>query len=296
MTITELFNQGKEKLVGAGIPDAANDAFLLLSFVTKVTRSRFYAHPELTVSKDEERLYLRLISKRKDRIPLQHLTGECDFMGYTFYVNENVLIPRQDTEILAETALSFLRGSGSFRILDIGTGSGCILLSIIKFAEQYDLSVSGVAADISAGALDVAKKNAERLGISKDRVSFIESDLFSSINSSIDNKRPKAADEEKFDLIISNPPYIPTSDIDELQDEVRFYDPAIALDGGEDGLDFYRKIAAEAPDYLRESGELLLEIGFNQAKDVSAILKSDGFTDIVVKKDLAGLDRVVIAR
>ena len=203
-------------------------------------------------------------------------------MGLTFLVNEDVLIPRQDTEILAETVLDILSRDeklyrsekGHIRLLDMCTGSGCILLSILHYAK---CEVEGVGSDVSVQALAVAKQNAKSLEIPAE---FIESDLFENITG-------------RFSMILSNPPYIRSSEIAELQDEVRLYDPIEALDGRADGLYFYRRIIAESPAYLEDGGYLLFEIGHDQAEDVTALMRQAGYGQIRVKKDLAGLDRVV---
>lgn len=192
-------------------------------------------------------------------------------MGLSFYVNEHVLIPRQDTEILVEETAKFLRDGMQF--LDLCTGSGCILLSLLHLKH----GVEGTGVDLSPEALKVAKKNRERLGA---KAALIQSDLFDKI-------------ESAFDVIVSNPPYIKRAEIETLMDEVRLHEPYMALDGHEDGLYFYRKIAEEAPKYLRAGGGLFLEIGCDQGACVAELLRQQGFADVKVVKDLAGLDRVV---
>lgn len=272
-TLETVYREGCKCLEEAKVPDARLDAWYLLEYVTGVSRASYYGHPEFEISKEKEERYFSYIKKRSGRTPLQHLTGEQEFMGLPFYVNEHVLIPRQDTEILAETALEKMRKG--MRILDMCTGSGCILISLLNGMK----GVSGTGTDISSQALAVAEKNAERLNV--DAV-FLQSDLFENL--------PQG---ELFDLIISNPPYIPTAVIDELEDEVRLHDPYIALDGKEDGLFFYRRIAEESIGYIKKGGWLLFEIGCGQAEEVSAVMRKCGYAGISVKKDLAGLDRVV---
>ncbi len=199
-------------------------------------------------------------------------------MGFPFYVNRHVLIPRQDTETLAEEAVKLIRSrrDGRLRVLDLCTGSGCILLSILKLCPGTE----GVGCDISGDALTVAEKNARRLEV---EAKWVRSDLFAEF----------AQDREPYDVIVSNPPYIRTSDIEGLQEEVRLHDPKIALDGGEDGLYFYRKIVKDSISYIRDKGSLLFETGCDQGEDVAALMKEYGYEDVRVRKDLAGLDRVV---
>lgn len=283
-TFEALLKEGTELLKEAGIEEAALDAWLLLEFVTGKSRAWFFAHGEEEVDEDLGRQYHRLIESRTERIPLQHLTHQAYFMGYEFYVNENVLIPRQDTEILAEEALRALKNKKNPRILDMCTGSGCILLSIL--AERED--ASGVGADISPKALEVAKRNADSLKAEK-RAEFVESDIFCSpFFQQKDGKEP-----EKYDMLISNPPYIATGELGGLMEEVRLHDPSLALDGREDGLFFYRQITQQAGDFLKPGGMLAYEIGCGQGREVSALMKSAGFEEVRVLQDLAGLDRVV---
>lgn len=192
-------------------------------------------------------------------------------MGYPFYVDEHVLIPRQDTETLAEEALKVLKPG--MQVLDLCTGSGCILISLMKMCE----GLYGTGSDISEEALEVARKNACRLEVN---ATFIRSSLFEHISG-------------RYDLIVSNPPYIRTSVIQELQEEVRLHDPFIALDGKEDGLYFYREIIKAGGGYLKPGGYLMFEIGYDQGTEVASLMEKHGYRNIMVKKDLAGLDRVV---
>lgn len=278
LAIREIYKEGKERLEHAGILEAELDAWYLLEHVTGISRASYYGYPEREVCEEEKDRYFYYIEERKKRVPLQHLTGEQEFMGLTFCVNRHVLIPRQDTEILAESALERIKPG--MRILDMCTGSGCILLSLLKLCKED--GVTGVGADISREALLTAKSNAKRLGITAQ---FIQGDLFENIESG-----------ETFGMIVSNPPYIPTAVIDALQEEVKLYDPYIALDGREDGLFFYRRIVSESTSYIKRGGCLLFEIGCDQAEAVMGLLEAAGYKDIGVKKDLAGLDRVVYGR
>ena len=276
MTYREVWNWGKEILRHAGIPEADLDAWFLLEYVTGMTKTQYYVRDQEEMDSAKRKAYEEYIKRRGERIPLQHITGVQEFMGYPFAVDETVLIPRQDTEILVEEADRVARQSKAERILDVCTGSGCVLLSLLKMDERR----RGVGSDLSGDALKVAEMNREKLGISKERCTFFKSDLFEKI-------------EGDYDLIVSNPPYIRTEEIEKLQEEVRLYDPYEALDGKEDGLYFYRRMISEAGLYLRKGGSLLFEIGYDQAEEVSGLFKEAGFEQIRVKKDLAGLDRVV---
>ncbi len=278
MTYRECYQYGMVSLQNADIADAKLDARLLLEYVCGTSYNDLILHGDKKVSQSDSSRYQILLEKRAQRIPLQHITGSQEFMGYTFSVNEHVLIPRQDTEILVEEALQLLKPD--MQILDMCTGSGCILLSLLAFSTD----TVGVGADISANALSMATKNLEQ--ISKQcgkelNATFLESDLFSNIN-------------KTFDMIVSNPPYIASAVIDTLEPEVRLYEPLHALDGAEDGLFFYRKIIAESRFHLKKSGVLLFEIGHDQGEAVSMLMQENGFASVYVKKDYAGLDRVVV--
>lgn len=272
-TLEESLKEGCNYLSNKNIPDASIDAWLLLSFCCKIDRAKYFLNKESILGDIEYNRYKELISLRGEHIPLQHLTNEQEFMGLPFYVNEDVLIPRQDTEILVEEILKVSEGK---RILDICTGSGCIILSLDKLSNIE----CGVGVDISEKALRVAKRNGKDLD---SKVTFMQSDLYSQITGS-------------YDIIVSNPPYIPTSDIHTLMDEVRIHEPMIALDGEEDGLYFYRILCKHLKEYLAPGGYVFFEIGYNQGKDVTDLLIDAGMTDVRITKDLAGLDRVVSAQ
>lgn len=283
-TLTGLLKKGQTILAQAGIEEAGLDAWLLLEYITGKSRAYYFAHGEECVTNENADRYLKLIHRRADHIPLQHLTHQAFFMGYEFYVDDQVLVPRQDTETLVEAGLECMREKNSPRILDMCTGSGCILLSLLK--EIPDAVGTGV--DLSHQALEVAKRNAVSLEVT-DRAAFIKSDLFSDIN----------RDGESvpvYDMIISNPPYIPTAEIEELMEEVRLHDPRMALDGMEDGLSFYRTITKQAMRFLTQGGWLLYEIGCSQGEDVKKLLETEGFSKIQIKQDLCGLDRVVLGQ
>ena len=286
-TFHELLTQGTQLLMNAGIEEARLDAWLLLEYTADISRAWYYAHPEAEVNEEIVSEYLSLCQKRAEHIPLQHLTHQACFMGYDFYVDERVLVPRQDTEVLAEEALQQLRNMRNPRILDMCTGSGCLLLSLLM--EIPD--ATGIGVDISEAALAVAERNRKNLELEK-RAVLVQSDTFSG-----DYFQKNSGNISlEYDMLISNPPYIPTEDIGKLMEEVRFHDPVLALDGREDGLYFYRRITEQAGKYLKPGGWLMYEIGCEQGADVSAIMQGEGFTEVTVKKDLAGLDRVVIGK
>ena len=282
LTLKQLYKVGTVKLAEEGIEEFSLDAWYLLEYVTGVSKAMYFAEPERAVSEENADRYIDCIRRRAAHIPLQHITGEQEFMGYPFCVNEHVLIPRQDTEILVEEAIQVMRPK--MKVLDMCTGSGCIVLSILKMCREkyYMTDLQGIGADVSEEALKVARENGRRLGVP---VTWIQSDLFA-----------KIPEEEKYDVIVSNPPYIETAVIDTLQEEVRLHDPYIALDGKEDGLYFYRRIISEAGKYLKMQGKLMFEIGCDQAEAVEELMKNAGYEQITVKKDLAGLDRVVLGQ
>ena len=277
LVLQEIYKEGTDFLKNHEIADAEIDAWYLLEYVTGISRTSYYGDPFRHITEEEAEQYWQYIEKRAQRIPLQHITGRQEFMGYEFLVNEHVLIPRQDTESLVEEALKVLKPH--MRVLDMCTGSGCILISLLKYAlERKHISgLEAVGADISEDALEVAKKNGRRLEVP---VTWIQSNLFENVS-------------ENFDLIVSNPPYIRTEVIQGLEDEVKLHDPWIALDGHEDGLYFYRRIVNESISHLNNGAWLMFEIGYDQAEDVSKLMENAGFCNVYVKKDLAGLDRVV---
>lgn len=269
-----LYREGQQRLKDSGIAEYQLDAWYLLEYITGITKTSYYGEPNREISAELAEDYRKCIEKRAKRIPLQHITGVQAFMGHDFFVNEHVLIPRQDTEVLVEDALD--RIEDKMTVLDMCTGSGCILLSILKRR-----NVRGTGVDVSKEALKVAEKNREHLKLPE--VQWIQSDLFEKVTGS-------------FDVILSNPPYIETKAIESLQEEVRLYDPYIALDGKEDGLYFYGKIIERSKKYIRSGGWLIFEIGYDQAEAVTKLMEQSGYDEIYVKKDLSGLDRVVGAR
>ncbi len=274
MTYKECYDAGRALLTEAGLEEAALDARLLLEYVCGTNRNDLLVHGDREVTLDLQEQYFGFISRRQARIPLQHITGVQEFMGLEFNVNEHVLIPRQDTEILVEEVMKD-EYDGS-RILDMCTGSGCILISLLHYSNRCE----GVGVDISAEALQVAQENAGRLLPEEKRPVFVESNLFEKVDGT-------------FDIIVSNPPYIRTAVIETLMPEVKDHEPMQALDGLEDGLFFYRRIVKEAPAYLSKGGRLYFEIGHDQGAEVSALMAEAGFGQVRVVKDYAGLDRVV---
>jgi release factor glutamine methyltransferase len=276
MTYRKALWTGEYILSEAHIEDSKTDAWLLLEMICKIDKAYYFLHKDDELSAEEKQEYALVLAKRAERIPLQYITGHQEFMGLKFQVNSNVLIPRQDTELLVEHALAML--TLEEKILDLCTGTGCIAVSMAYYGKEKKVQVA--ASDISKTVLLTAKENANHNQV---QVDFIRSDLFEKIT-------------EKYTMILTNPPYIPTKVIEELQPEVRNFEPMIALDGHDDGYHFYRRIAAEAGNYLEDEGHLLLEIGNDQTVVVSGLLKQAGFIDIEVKKDLSGHDRLIICR
>ena len=273
--VKDFVKENTDKLDAAGISDASVDIWLLLEHFADIKKSDYLANPNMELTKVVAEQVEEAVEKRINHIPVQHIIGQTEFMGLTFKVNENVLVPRLDTEILVDEVVKYV-GDEFVSILDMCTGSGCIAITISDMCDNATV----VASDISKDALEVAKENNQ---INQTDATFVESDLFENV-------------EGLFDVIVSNPPYIKTEEIENLMDEVKLHDPRLALDGGESGLDFYQKIIEQSGDYLKTDGKIFFEIGFDQAEEVSKILKDNGYKDIVVKKDLAMNDRVVYAK
>lgn len=277
MTITEWIKNAAETLEAAGCPDPTIDARWIAEDILNMTASalRFEGQNAIDPAKLEN--MNTCLKRRQMGEPVQYILKRGDFMGMRFYVDSRVLIPRQDTETLVEAVIIALHGKRSPKVLDLCTGSGAIGISIGTLVPDAQVTL----ADISTGALEVAKKNAHDLSV---EVNLRHGDLF------------KAVGKEKFDLIVSNPPYIRSSEMNELQTEVRF-EPALALDGGLDGLDFYRRIAEEASAHLNAGGSIYFEVGVDEAQDVLNLLKTHlNCADCGVLKDLTGIERIVWAR
>ena len=276
MKLSELYGLFVDTLNKSGFDEAESDSRLIFEYIAGIDRVKLTLEGDRELEPGVEEKLKAALDMRLTHMPVQYITGYQNFMGLEFMVSKDVLIPRMDTETLVEEVLRL--GLSNVRVLDICTGSGCILLSILK----YVYGSSGVGVDISDGALGVAEANSEALGID---ATFIKSDMFENI--------PK---DERFDIVVSNPPYIRSDVIGTLMSEVKDYEPLLALDGSEDGLKFYRIIADRAPEYLNNGGMLFLEIGYDQGAEVSALLSAAGFMDVEVIKDLSGLDRVVSGR
>ena len=271
MQYQKLYRMGKDRLTEAKIPEAELDARLLLEEVCGTDRNDLLVHGDKEIPPEQCDRYVEYIQRRQKREPLQQITGYQEFMGLRFKVTPDVLIPRQDTEILVEEVMRYVHDG--MHILDMCTGSGCILLSLLKYSNDCE----GTGCDISEKALKVAEENAEMLFLN---ASFVQSNLFENISG-------------KYEFIVSNPPYIPTGVIPTLMEEVRDHEPVSALDGREDGLYFYREIVEKAGEYLYPGGMLFFEIGYDQAEKVSSLMRQAGYQEVTVCKDLAGLDRVV---
>lgn len=284
MTLKEVRENIQKRLKKVEIEDFEYETWMLLEWKLHIDRAEYFMNPEKMVSSQDWKQLELVLKERERRVPLQYLMGSCEFMGYPFAVDERVLIPRQDTECLVELAIENIRKipadtggrQAVCKVLDLCTGSGCIGISVKLLCPEVEVTL----ADISPGALEVAKQNAKKLGAD---VEIIQGDLFESIQGA-------------YDCILSNPPYIPSAVIEGLMPEVKEYEPRLALDGTEDGLFFYRKIAKEAIGYLRPGGFLLFEIGQEQGEALLSIMKEQGFAETEIKKDLAGLDRIAVGR
>lgn len=276
-TLFELRKTGRDMLRKAGLEEAENDSYELLFHVFGLNRTRYAAESRMEISPDPQitERYFELVRRRASHEPLQYITGRADFMGYTFRVTPDVLIPRFDSETLVAEAAEAAKPG--MRVLDLCTGSGCLLIALLLEKE----GLRGAGCDISEAALSVARENAAALGV-KNAV-WYQGDLFEALPDG----------EEPFDLIISNPPYIRTEVIPTLAEEVRGHEPLTALDGGADGLVFYRRILAEAGKWLKEGGTLIVETGADETGDVRKMMEAAGYTDTAVTYDLGGNARTV---
>lgn len=284
MTIQESREQIRSRLQQNGIEDFEYETWMILFWKLGVDRAEYFMNPNKIVSQQKWEEVDSILKEREQHVPLQYLMGSCEFMGYSFSVDERVLIPRQDTECLVELAVEKIRkiiadkaGQQTVcKVLDLCTGSGCIGISVKLLCPEAEVTL----ADVSLDALAVAKQNAQSLGA---EVQLVQSDLLEQIY-------------DTYDCILSNPPYIPSAVIEGLMPEVRVYEPRLALDGREDGLFFYRKITQEAGKYLRAGGYLFFEIGQEQGEALLSIMKEQEFAETEIKKDLAGLDRIAVGR
>ena len=284
MTLAEIYEYGTNRLDEAGIEYPSVDAFYLLEYAAKIDKTKYLMFKDQEVSEKHFNEYKELIDRRCERIPYQYIVGFAEFMGLTYEVSRDVLIPRLDTEILGEEALKVIGFEAD--VLDLCTGSGCIGISLKRYRPDIHVTCS----DISHKALDMARKNiahqhlelANETGSLEKGIRLVEGDLFEPFD-----------EDEKFDLIVSNPPYVSEEEYRSLMPEVKNHEPVTALIAGPDGLDIYRRLISDAPAYLKEGGKLLLEIGAAQAQAVTKLMEEAGFKDIEVIKDLAELDRVV---
>ena len=274
MTVAEALRKGVETLRAAGIEEAEIDAAILLQAMTGIERAHALAFPEEVLPEEKRPGYEEALKRRADREPAAYITGEREFMGLPFHVRRGVLIPRDDTETLVEEVMLHLQDG--MRILDLCTGSGCIALSLL----HYSNDTTALGTDLSPEAVSCAEENAGSLGL-KERYRAVRTDLF-----------PEERGE-RYDLIVSNPPYIMADVIDTLMPEVRDHEPRMALDGGADGLTYYRRIIGGAPEWLRSDGWLFTEIGYDQGEAVADLFENAGFHETAVIKDLGGRDRVV---
>ena len=280
MTLRDYIIKGQNILKEAGISDYENDTRVLAMFAFGISYSDMFMKMTEEMQDDDADFFLNCIDLRSTHMPFLYITGSQFFMGYEFITEDGVLIPRQETELLVEKALELTSGLKSCKALDMCTGSGCIGISYeLKRREEGHKSDEIHLADVSDNAIYVAEKNKYKLG---SKCSIIKTDLFENI-------------KDKYDIIMSNPPYIRSSDIDDIMEEVRDYEPRIALDGDEDGLSFYKRIAEHAENYLYKDGILIMEIGFDQYEDVKELLEKNNFNNISLIKDYAGLDRIVTA-
>lgn len=277
-SVAEVLKAASDKFLAENIENPRLDAEILLAHVLNCRRLDFYIDAEKILPLEKIMRFNELVNRRLEKIPVAYLIGKREFMGLSFAVDENVLIPRPDTEILTEFVGEYLRGLDNPIFADIGTGSGAICVSILKFVKNS----RACAVDVSQNALNVAKFNAQKFNVD-DRAEFFFGDLFSPLNGKI------------FDAIVSNPPYIPTNDLKTLQAEVK-REPKLALDGGSDGLNFYRRIISDAPKFLRAGGLLAVEVGINQSIAVKNLFARAGFVDIEILHDLSGIERVVAAK
>lgn len=278
-TIEQSLLEGKQRLKAAGKDNYAFEAELLLMEVCGLSRVELFTQGDKMLSWEQEESFQKFLSQREENRPLQYILGQCEFMGLSFSVGEGVLIPRSDTEILVETVLEIAKQEEIKKIIDVGTGSGCIPICLTYYGKMQCVGV-----DISTKALAFAKKNGAK---NQATVKWLESDLFSHV--------PHAW-KGSFDAIVSNPPYIAKEEISGLMPEVRDFEPENALDGGIDGLDFYRRIIKESHLWLKEGGWLFFEIGYDQGQALLSLLEEAGFCHCTLRKDLAGLDRVVYGK
>jgi len=278
MKISEILAQAKDQLEKSGVSNSKLDSLILLTHALLVSKEHVIFNPDLELSQDQKKSFLSLVERRSAREPIAHIIGKREFYGRDFFVTKDVLDPRPDSESLIELVLKkFPKKNQKIRILEIGSGSGCLVITLLK-----ELPIAqAIALDLSEKALKICKKNADFQEV-QDRLQLIKSDVFSALK-----------ENEKFDLIISNPPYISSTEIEELHPEVKIYEPRMALDGGFDGLDFYRQIANQSQNFLAQNAKIILEIGFGQRADVEKIFNKENYFLEEVRQDLACVERAL---
>jgi release factor glutamine methyltransferase len=287
MKFSEILIQATKILDAKGVNNSKLDSLILLIhtfFVLgeSITKEQIIFNPETQIDAEKQKVFFDLVARRAMREPISHIINNREFFGADFFVNSAVLDPRPDSESLIELVLKiFPEKNKKVKILELGVGSGCLMITLLKALPE----VIGSGVDISKEALLIAQKNAEFHEV-ENRLQLRESDLFAALKN-------QQNEQEKFDLIISNPPYIATKEIESLQEEVKNFEPRLALDGGMDGLDFYRRIAAEAKNFLYKNGKIILEVGFNQKAEVVKIFTMENFSFIEERRDLSGVERAL---
>lgn len=281
MKVLEVLGKSTDYLAARGVESPRLQVEWLLAHLLQLKRIQVYMNHERELTPAEEDRLRQWVIRRGKREPLQHILGTAPFMELTLEVNRDVLVPRPETESLADVARAWMKQQApEGRVLDLGTGSGCLLLAVL----QASPGTSGVGVDVSSSALAVAARNGIRSGL-QDRLEWREGDFLGALSSG-----------EMFHLILSNPPYIPSAEVETLQPEVRDHDPRLALDGGEDGLDFYRRLAVEAPSFLAPGGCLMAEFGDGQGPEIRSLLLQQGWADVECHPDLSGTERFFVAR
>jgi len=284
LTIADALREASERLRASGVAEPRREAASLLSHTLSRDGAFLVTHSDERLTDEQLRSYLSAVERRGAGEPLQYIKGSQEFYGLDFEVNENVLIPRPETELLVETALEILKGAGSPLVCDVGTGSGCIAVSLLHARRD----ARALALDVSHAALEVASRNAARNGVS-DRIDFLVSDCFDALAS-------EEHQGARFDLVASNPPYIAEDDLEDLQREVRDHEPRVALTPGGDGLSVIRRLVSESPRHLKPGGHLLMEIGFDQQERVAALIDPRVWTLLGIRPDLQGIPRTVALR